>query len=144
LTSNPDPHPHLQSYYLVFNERVLHSAKYGELMKRIQILPRKEHVIDAYEIWLSPLLQQEGFSTAAIFPNLSNRLSPDRNDTIVAWRQLFDSGFPFIKSAVLRDYDQAEAARLLLPQRYLSSMDAGSFTQGAAARSGIEPRAPSA
>jgi hypothetical protein len=118
LTCNPDPHPHLQSYYLVFNERLLRSATYGSLMNRIVNLPLKQNVIDCYEIWLSPCLEQRGFVTAAIFPNLSKEPPPLRNDTITAWRQLFDLGFPFIKSAVLLDADEAEDARRLLPAQY--------------------------
>lgn len=118
LTSNPDPHPHLQSYYLVFNERLLHSATYASLMNRIVNLPLKQNVIDCYEIWLSPYLEREGFATAAVFPNLSTRPAPKRNDPIFEWRQLFDLGFPFIKSEVLRNPDEGEDAWRLLPERY--------------------------
>lgn len=119
LTSNPDPHEHLQSYYLVFNQRLLHSDTYNSLMNRIVNLPSKQNVIDCYEIWLSPCLEQRGFATASIFPNLSKAPPPMRNDTITAWRELFDLGFPFIKSAVLHDLDEGEDARRLLPERYL-------------------------
>lgn len=119
LTSNRDPHPHLQSYYLVFNERLLRSDIYDSLMRRIVNLPLKQNVIDCYEIWLSPYLERNGFTTAAIFPYLSKLPFPYRNDTIYAWRELVDLGFPFIKSAVLRDPDEGEDARRLLPERYL-------------------------
>jgi hypothetical protein len=119
LTSNPDPHPHLQSYYLVFNERLLHSPVCESFMRNVVNMPLKQNVIDCYEIWLSPFLERKGFRTAAIFPSLSRLPPPKRNDTLCAWRELIDLGFPFVKSMVLRDPVEGEAARRLLPARYL-------------------------
>jgi hypothetical protein len=120
LTSNPDPHPHLQSYYLVFNQRVLRSEFFDSFMRRIVNMPLKQNVIDCYEIWLTPFLAQRGFATAAIFPNFSTLPPPKRNDTVLAWRQLLEAGFPFIKSMVLRDPVDGDEARRRLPARYLS------------------------
>lgn len=119
LTSNPDPHPHLQSYYLVFNRRLLRSATFDSFMRGIVNMPLKQNVIDCYEIWLTPFLEQRGFTAAAIFPNLSTLPPPRRNDTVLAWRQLIEAGFPFVKSMVLRDPVDGEDARKRLPSRYL-------------------------
>jgi hypothetical protein len=119
LTSNPDPHPHLQSYYLVFNERLLRAPVCDAFLRNIVNMPLKQNVIDCYEIWLSPFLERQGFTTAALFPNLSTLPRPKRNDTLLAWRQLIDIGFPFVKSMVLRDPVEGEAARRMLPTRYL-------------------------
>jgi hypothetical protein len=119
LTSNPDPHPHLQSFYLVFNERLLRSATLDAFLRSVVNMPQKQNVIDCYEIWLSPFLQRSGFQTTAIFPNFSKLPPPKRNDTLLAWRELVDAGFPFIKSMVLRDPVEGEASRSRVPQRYL-------------------------
>jgi hypothetical protein len=119
LTSNPDPHPHLQSFYLVLNERLLHSTICASLMDRIVNLPLKQNVIDCYEIWLSPYLERQGFTTGAMFPKLSARPPPKRNDPIFEWRRLFDLGFPFVKSEVLGNPDERQDACRLLPERYM-------------------------
>jgi hypothetical protein len=118
LTSNPDPHPHLQSYYLVFNERLLHSPTSDAFFRKVVNLPEKQNVIDCYEIWLTPFLEKSGFRSAAIFPNFSKLPSPKRNDTQYAWRDLIGAGFPFIKSIVTRDPFEGKASRQMLPTRY--------------------------
>jgi Rhamnan synthesis protein F len=118
LTSNPDPHDHLQSFYIVFNERLLRSPVTDAFMRGIVNLPHKQNVIDCYEIWLSPFLSQQGFKCATVFPNFSKLPPPHRNDTLCAWRELLDAGFPFIKSMVLRDPVHGDASRQLLPARY--------------------------
>ena len=105
--------------YLAFNQPMLHSATFATLMQRIANLPSKRNVIDCYEIWLSPYLERFGFSTTAIFPRLSQRPPPKRNDPIFEWRQLFELGFPFIKAEVLRNPDESEDAKRLLPRSYL-------------------------
>jgi Rhamnan synthesis protein F len=119
LTSNPDPHPHLQSFYLVFNERLLRSATLDAFFRRVVNMPEKQDAIDCYEIWLTSFLENSGFSSAAIFPNFSKLAKHRRNDTMFAWRELIDAGFPFIKSMVIRDPIEGAASRQMLPERYL-------------------------
>jgi hypothetical protein len=118
MTANPDPHDHLQSYYLVFNERLLHSATCHAFMHGVVNMPMKQNVIDCYEIWLSRFLEQQGFRIAAIFPKLSTQPPPNRNDTLCSWSQLLDLGFPFVKSMVLKDPLEGEAARARVPAKY--------------------------
>jgi lipopolysaccharide biosynthesis protein len=115
LTANPDPHEHLQSFYLVFQERLLHSPIFDAFMRSIVNMPTKQLVIDCYEVWLDPYLERCGFRSEAIFPSISTEQHPDRNDTIHRWMELVDAGFPFIKSQVLNDPVQAAAARRLFP-----------------------------
>lgn len=119
LTANPYPRAHLQSYYLVFNERLLHSEISDAFMRRIVSFPVKQNVIDCYELWLSSFIEENGFRSAAIFPPLSAELEPSGNDTIFGWPQLIEIGFPFIKSMVLKDPFHAARARRMLPARYL-------------------------
>lgn len=118
LTSNPDPHPHLQSFFLVFNERLLRSDVCSNFFRSIVNLPIKQNVIDCYEIWLTPFLVRNGFRSEAIFPNFSKLPAPRRNDTVYAWRELIMAGFPFIKSVMLRDPIEGKASREMLPARY--------------------------
>jgi hypothetical protein len=119
LTANPDPQPHLQSFFLVFNERLLHSPICHGFFERIVNMPEKQDVIDCYEVWLTSFLQQRGFRWTAIFPSLSKLTHHRRNDTVHAWRGLLEAGFPFIKSMVVRDPLEGAEARALLPDRYL-------------------------
>jgi hypothetical protein len=118
LTSNPDPHDHLQSFYMVFNERLLRSPVNDAFWRGIVNMPHKQNVIDCYEIWLSPFLAKNGFLCEAVFPNFSKLPPPNRNDTLCAWRELMSAGFPFIKSTVLRDPVQGEASRRVLAGKY--------------------------
>jgi len=118
LTCNPDSHEHLQSYYLVFNERLLHSSMFDTFMRSVVNMPCKQNVVDCYEIWLTPFLQRQGFRGAAMFPNLATDPPPRRNDTLYNWKELRSVGFPFIKSAVLAEPATAAEARAMLPARY--------------------------
>ncbi len=118
LTCNPDSHEHLQSFYLVFNSRLLHAAVFDRFMRSVVNLPAKQNVVDCYEIWLTPFLVQQGFVGVAMFPNIATNQRPFRNDTLYNWRELIDAGFPFIKGQVLRDPSMADRARELLPSRY--------------------------
>jgi hypothetical protein len=119
LTSHPDPHDHLQSYYLVINSRLLHSELFDSFVRRIVNMPRKECVIDVYELWLTPYIRQHGFEVGALFPNLSTNPPLLRNDTLWEWKRLLELGFPFIKAAVLTQSPASEEAMRLLPARYI-------------------------
>jgi lipopolysaccharide biosynthesis protein len=120
LTCNPDPHEHLQSFYLVFNERVLRSPIFDSFMRRVVNMPRKESVVTCYELWLTPYLIDCGFTAEALFPNISTYGPTTRNDTLSHWKELIAAGFPFIKSAVLMSSNDADEARKVLPERYLT------------------------
>jgi lipopolysaccharide biosynthesis protein len=122
LTCNPDSHEHLQSYYLVFNEPLLHSPVFDTFLRHVVNMPTKQNVVDCYEIWLTPFLVKQGFAGVAMFPNVATDPPPRRNDTLYQWRALMDAGFPFIKSQVLAEPATAETARALLPVRYHQSV----------------------
>jgi hypothetical protein len=118
LTCNPDSHEHLQSFYLVFNERLLRSQIFDRFMRNVVNMPTKQTVVDTYEIWLTPFLARQGFKGEAMFPNLSREPAPRRDETLYNWRQLMTAGFPFVKAKVLTESPDADEARRLLPVRY--------------------------
>ncbi len=118
LTCNPDSHEHLQSFYLVFNERLLHSPVFDGFMRSVVNMPSKQTVVDTYEIWLTPFLVRQGFNGEAMFPNLSRKPAPRRDESLYNWRQLVAAGFPFVKAKVLTESPESEEARGLLPERY--------------------------
>jgi hypothetical protein len=123
LTENSMPQPHLQSYFLAINERLLHSAAFAGLMRGIVNMPTKEGVIAQYETQITRFLCAQGFKCEALFPRLTHALDDKflSNDTINKWAQLIDSGFPFIKAQVLDAIRQSPEAARLIPARYLNS-----------------------
>lgn len=122
LTENSEPQRHLQSFFLVLNERLLRSEIIDRFFRGIVNLPQKDQVIDCYETWLSPTLERLGFQSEAIFETASLESPGFHNATIHAWRELVELGFPFIKTAVLRDPIRGEGSRALLPSHYFDAI----------------------
>jgi len=112
LTANPDPHEHLQSYFLALNDRALRSTVLDTFMRQVVNMTRKQDVIDCYEIWLTPLFRRHDLVCTAIFPNVA-KLPPCRDDTLYNWRELIELGLPFIKASVLRGPSGTDAKRFL-------------------------------
>jgi hypothetical protein len=122
LTENSMPQPHLQSYFLVVNERLLNSDAFARLMSGIVNIPTKEGVIAQYETQITRFLRAQGFRCEALFPQLTrdprNKLLS--NDTINDWARLVELGFPFVKAEVLRTLQKTPEAVRLIPDRYWS------------------------
>lgn len=118
LTENHRPCPHLQSYFLAFNERLLRSNELATFMNGVLNMPNKQVVIACYETQLTPFLRQAGYQCEALFPNVSMVIGFG-NETTRNWRSLLQRGFPFVKASVLRKLrDDPELAQLL-PAQYL-------------------------
>lgn len=117
LTLNTKPKPHLQSFYLVFNERLFKSPLFANVMGNVLNLPSKNAVIDAYEIQLTGYFQEHGFRCEAIFPTLT-RDDLMTNDTFYHWDRLVKIGFPFVKTNVLQQVGESAAISRLVPDRY--------------------------
>lgn len=118
LTENYKPCLHLQSFFLVFNERLLRSKELATFMGGVLNLPNKEAVIECYETQLTPFLRRAGYRCEVLFPNTAAAIGfgnePTRN-----WKSLIERGFPFIKASVLRrQHGDADLARLV-PSGYL-------------------------
>jgi Rhamnan synthesis protein F len=120
LTRNDDPLVHLQSFYLVFNNHLVHSTVLDKFMRGIVNMPDKQSVIDSYEVGLTPFLERAGFTTEAMFPVSMHPALGRGNLTFYQWKELLDDGFPFVKSAVLSHLQFADEARRIVPSRYLS------------------------
>ncbi len=120
LTGNPLPQPHLQSYFMVINQRLLHSDVFNHLMRGIVNLPTKEDVIAQYETQLTRYLSSQGYAFGSVFPAISTH-ALHTNDTVCNWAPLIEQGFPFIKSRVLGEFANSPDARRLIPAKYLST-----------------------
>ena len=110
LTLNTEPHPHLQSYFLVIKKAVFETEKFNRYFKNIHSFSAKQSVIDAYEVHMTKFIQSLGFEFGVIFSmNLKNE---DRaNDTIERWYELIQMGFPYIKYEALKNTPDIDLAR---------------------------------
>jgi lipopolysaccharide biosynthesis protein len=118
---------HLQSYFLLAQHRLIHSAVWRMFWRGVVPLPSKRWTVGRYEIGLSRRALAAGFRAAAVFPYAS--VVPDgsvANPTLGAWRALLDAGFPFLKRALLRDNPNGvpEAWRSLVPPNCVAEIDA--------------------
>lgn len=117
LTQNPYPKWHIQSFFLVFNKRLLSTRTFSDLIGHIVNLPTKEAVINIYETQISSFLIERDFECKPVFPHLDpDSAAPD--DTHARWSQLIESGFPFIKASILKEFRDHPKAIELIPGKY--------------------------
>ena len=117
LTENTKPKPHLQSFFLAFNDRLFNSPIFVGAMKNLLNLPSKNAVIHTYEIQFTGFFQKHGFRCEALFPNMAGD-DGLTDDTLYRWARLIEKGFPFIKSSVLRKSAETADIVRLVPRRY--------------------------
>lgn len=121
MTDNVEVAWHIQSYFLVFRKRVLTSSIFREFWKTVLPYRDKVQVIRSYEIGLSSLLVDHGFSLKAFVPQESlhaprvpplamlpnfaawwGMLTRDLNPTCALPVELIRAGMPFVKLELLR------------------------------------------
>jgi hypothetical protein len=129
LTDNDQIAPHLQSYFLVFCSKVIRSSSFLQFWKSVLPYRDKDQVIRSYEVGLTIWLEENGFKSAALFPQqkvfetyianrkrrsfltkVSDRIEnkwkagqlPGRNTSIDFAETLIASGMPFLKLALLK------------------------------------------
>ena len=117
LTRSADPPPHLQSFFLVFNQRALQSGLLQRECRRVVCLPTKALVIDVYEKGLTKWLSQQGLRCEAMFQSpVEDPLCA--NATGLYWDVLIDAGFPYIKASVLAQHHGSARLRTRVPAEY--------------------------
>ena len=91
--------PHIQSYFMVFTSKVLNSNCFIEFMKNVKAETTKDAIIIKYEIGLSELLTQNGFTSDAYIKDYYRF-----NHVVLSlWRPLITkSKSPFLKCSVIR------------------------------------------
>ena len=117
LTEAMSPRPHLQSFFLVFNERAV-TEIVGPFLRDVLCFPTKGTVIDLYETRLTQHLRRAGFVCEPVFPPLTkNKLNA--NDTYYMWQELLEAGFPFVKVSIANENpDHPTIRRLMAPERF--------------------------
>lgn len=68
ITDSFDTRYHLQSYFLLFNQAILRSAKFLKFWQTMRYVENKRVVIFKYEIGLSQMLVKQGFKLRALNP----------------------------------------------------------------------------
>ncbi len=95
---------HLQSYFLLARQNVLHSTAWRRFWRGVRPLPAKWLVIGRYEIGLTRRLRRAGLVCRALFAATDTAGEPtDCNPMLECWRALAEAGLPFIKRELLRD-----------------------------------------
>lgn len=91
--------PHIQSYFLVFNKAVIKSPCFCNFMANVKVEETKNTIIIKYEIGLSELLTQNGFTSDAYIKDYYRF-----NHVVLSlWRPLITkSKSPFLKCSVIR------------------------------------------
>ena len=116
LTESMTPRPHLQSFFLVFNQRAIDEAL-GPFFRNVLSLPDKGMVIDVYETRWTQRLRQDGFVCEALFPPLIPH-ALESNDTHDLWQELIAAGFPYIKASVMASHPDHPEVRRLVTSRF--------------------------
>jgi rhamnosyltransferase len=128
LTDNDELKRHLQSYFLVFRKRVLHSKRFMDFWRSVLPYKNKWQVIYSYELGLSNWLEEGGFIGKAVFETKAiissyhkarasrsffkkcrdyylypNHRKQGRNTTVIFPDLLLQGGMPFVKAALLNE-----------------------------------------
>jgi rhamnosyltransferase len=82
LTDNGEMAPHLQSYFLVFRSRVLHSEIFAQFWRAVLPFRDKYQLIRSCEIGLTVWLEQNGFQWRALYSQrvIVGQYLSDRNN----------------------------------------------------------------
>ena len=120
LTDNDEQGRHLQSYFLVFRKRVLHSPCFMDFWHSVLPYKDKQQIIQSYEVGLTMWLEENGFKWEAVISQsylhslyrsrqslvgrLINRIQhrrPPRNTSMLLPDLLMESEVPFLKVSLL-------------------------------------------
>lgn len=92
---------HLMSYFVLYNEKILHSKQFTHYWRDVRMIPTilKTLIIYAYEVGMSQKFQQDGFSISAYCPekDLLDTMPENRHllgQTITVhrfWRELIEN-----------------------------------------------------
>ena len=113
LTENGTDERHLQSFFLSFNHNILQDNRFTTYAQQLWQLPTKSLVIEFYEVRLTQLIQQLGFTTQALF---SMPGQAKQELTYNYPRALHAQGFPYLKTVLIREGRDEGLASECLPQ----------------------------
>ena len=113
LTENGTDDKHLQSFFYAFNHRMIHDDKFLAYVRNLWQLPTKSLVIEFYETRFTHFVHQLGFSHEAIF-SLAGKENKELTYNFPT--AMYEAGFPYVKTALIRDNEDEGLAARHLPQ----------------------------
>ena len=117
MTESREHHPHLQTFFMVFRQRVASSPAFATFFESVLPYRSKAQVVHAYELGLTTFLHENGFTSAVAFPftrrsspflqnlavrgNLLPQVRPRKNPTLNYPDLLLQAGMPYLKTMLL-------------------------------------------
>lgn len=98
---------HLQSFFVALKAYALRSRAFFRFIHSIVCYEDKDDVVCNYELQLGDILKSDGLDCECIFS-----AEDSHNMTVYYWRELLDSGFPFVKSFIFFNPDPYVAGLL--------------------------------
>ncbi len=104
VTDSHEIYHHLQSYFMVFDKKVVKSEVFQDIWKNYKVYKIKRNIILQYEIGLSQRLLKAGFSMGVYCPYDKLQTTRVRNASHYNWRELLEKfRCPMLKIELLRD-----------------------------------------
>ncbi|MDH2310398.1 rhamnan synthesis F family protein [Methylobacterium brachiatum] len=95
LTGNEEFGWHLQSYFLLLKQAALTSPAFQNFIAGVVSFKNKEEVIYEYETRFTQEMTKQGLHCEALYASIDST-----NPTYYRWRDLIESGFPYVKISV--------------------------------------------
>ncbi|MFJ1309556.1 rhamnan synthesis F family protein [Agrobacterium sp. P15N1-A] len=103
LTDSTIGNPHLQSYFIHLNRQAIETAAVRKFWYSVLSLTDKSRIINLYEIGMTAKFSAAGLKCGPLFSASSAVRGGDRNPSIYCWKELIQSGFPFVKTQIIKD-----------------------------------------
>jgi rhamnosyltransferase len=95
LTVNQEQYlPHLQSYFLVFNKKIINSEIFKNFFRKVKREDNKQNIIENYEIALTSSFLDAGFKMDSFIKKIFER-NPTFHYSL--FHSLIENDFPFLK-----------------------------------------------
>ncbi|MGO2110663.1 MAG: rhamnan synthesis F family protein [Pseudoclavibacter sp.] len=116
LVRSEEIEAHLQSFFFGLRGDALRSGPVRKFWADVGVEPDHDSIVRKYEVGLSRMLYRNSFSIEAMYHSIA--VTPlGANATTHAWRELLDSGFPFVKRQIIArpelGFDPERIARVL-------------------------------
>ena len=112
LTESLDRGWHFQSFFLTFKRLALQSTAFVDFVDSVVCYEDERDVISEYELRFASLLKRAGLECQSMF-----RAIDARGSAGYQWRELIESGFPFVRAELFRnvipEFDADDCLRLL-------------------------------
>ena len=101
LTVNQEIYlPHLQSYFLVFNKKIINSEIFRNFFRKVKRENSKQDIVENYEIALTPTFLDAGFKMDNFIKKIFER-NPTLEFNLFTF--LMKNDFPFFKVSSIND-----------------------------------------